>query len=50
MPLQNSYELVVGIQSFTVDFIVAYRQFDRLEISLVCNKSQKHTTIYDGII
>ena len=50
MPLQNSSELVVGIKTFTVDFIVAYRQFDWLEISLVYNKSEKHTTIYDGII
>ena len=50
MPLQNSSELVVGIKSFTVDFIVAYIQFDWLEISLVYNKSEKHTTIYDGII
>ena len=50
MLLQNSYELVVGIQSFTVDLVVAKRQFDWLEISLVYNKSKKHTTIYDGII
>ena len=49
IPLQNSSELVVGIQSFIVDFIVAYRQFDWLEIFLVYNKSEKHTTIYDGI-
>ena len=50
MLLQNSYELVVGIQSFTVDLVVAKGQFDWLEISLVYNKSEKHTTIYDGII
>ena len=49
IPLQNSSELVVGIQSFIVDFIVAYRQFDWSEIFLVYNKSEKHTTIYDGI-
>ena len=50
MLLQNSYELVVGIQSFTVDLAVAKRRFDWSEISLVYNKSEKHTTIYDGII
>ena len=41
MPLQNSSELVVGIKTFTVDFIVAYRQFDWLEISLVYNKKRE---------
>ena len=41
MPLQNSSELVVSIKTFTVDFIVAYRQFDWLEISLVYNKKRE---------
>ena len=50
MLLQNSYELVIGVQSFTVDLAVAKRRFDWLEISLVYNKSEKRTTIYDGII
>ena len=31
-----------------IDFLGANRQFDWLEISLVCNKSDKHTTIYDN--
>ena len=31
-----------------IDFLGANRQFDWLEISLVYDKSDKHTTIYDS--
>ena len=34
--------------SITVDFLGSSRQFDWLEISLVFDKSNKHTTIYDS--
>ena len=38
----------VGLQEFTVVFKACNRQFDRLEIFLVYNKSVKHLTIYDS--
>lgn len=41
MPLQQSQELAVGLQSFTIDFVAANRQFDWIEISLVYDKSDK---------
>ena len=31
-----------------VEFLVSKRQFDWIEISIVPNKSEKHTTIYDS--
>ena len=34
--------------SITVDFLGSSRQFDWLEISLVFDKNNKHTTIYDS--
>ena len=40
--------LQTGLQDFTVDFQGANRQFDWTEISLVCNKSDKHLTLYDS--
>ena len=45
---QKSYEILVGSDSITVDFLGLNRQFDWLEISLVFDKSDKHTTIYDS--
>ena len=47
-PLQKTYEINVGQESIDIDFLGANRQFDWLEISLVYNKSDKHTTIYDS--
>ena len=47
-PLQKTYEINVGQESIDIDFLGANRQFDWLEISLVYDKSDKHTTIYDS--
>ena len=47
-PYQKTYELQAGSQEFTVDFKGCDRQFDWLEISLLCDKSDKHLTIYDS--
>ena len=47
-PLQKFYELGVELQSYTVDIVVENRQFDWLEIYLVYDNSEKHTTIYDS--
>ena len=47
-PLQKSYEVSVGQDSLDVEFLGSSRQFDWLEISVVDDKSDKHTTIYDS--
>ena len=47
-PIQKKYEMSVGCDSITLDFLVSDRQFEWLEISLVFDKSNKHTTIYDS--
>ena len=46
--MQKTYEINVGQDSIDVEFLVADRQFDWLEISLVHDKTEKHTTIYDS--
>ena len=46
-PIQKTYEIKTGSDSLNVEFLGANRQFDWLEISIVNNKSDKHTTIYD---
>ena len=38
-PLQKSYQLAVGAQSYSLEFTAANRQFGWLEISLVYDKS-----------
>ena len=43
---QQLFEVNKGIQSITVTFKGAQRQFEWLEISLVYNKSYQHLTIY----
>ena len=48
IPNQKPYELQVGSQEFTVEFRGCKRQFYWLKISLVYDKSVKHTTIYDS--
>ena len=48
MPLQKTYEISVGSQSFNMDFLESIRQFEWIEISVVFDKSDKHTTIYDS--
>ena len=47
-PLQKTYEINVGQDSLDIDFLGASRQFDQLEISLVYDRSDKHTTKYDS--
>ena len=43
--VQKTYEMSVGMQSFNVDFLGVNRQFYWNKISLVYDKSNKHTTI-----
>ena len=47
-PLQKMYEISKGQDSLNVEFLASNRQFDWLEISIVSDKSDKHTTIYDS--
>ena len=47
-PYQQLFEVNKGIQSLTLTFKGAQRQFDWLEISLVYDKNYQHLTIYDS--
>ena len=49
-PIQKTYEMSVGSDTINVDFLGSNRQLAGiyLEISLVFDKSDKHTTIYDS--
>ena len=47
-PTQKTYEISIGPDSISSDFLGSNRQFYWLEISLVYSKSDKHTTIYDS--
>ena len=47
-PLQKTYKINVGQDSLDIDFLGTNRQFDWIEISLVYDPSDKHTTIYDS--
>ena len=47
-PLQKTYEMSIGTDTINIEFYGSNRQFDRLEISLVYDKSNKHLTIYDS--
>ena len=47
-PIQKTYEIKQGSDSLNVEFLGANRQFDWLEISIVNDKSDKHSTIYDS--
>ena len=47
-PIQKTYESQKGSDSLSVEFLDANRQFDWIEISIVPDKSNKHTTTYDG--
>ena len=46
--MQKTYKINVGQDSIDVEFLGANRQFDWLEIFLVHDKTEKHTTIYDS--
>ena len=47
-PIQKTYKISIGSDSINVDFLGSNRQFDCIEIFLVFDKSDKHTTIYDS--
>ena len=47
-PIQKTYEIAVGSNSININFLGSNRQFHWLEISLVFDKSDKHTAIYDS--
>ena len=47
-PIQKTYEIQKGSDSLNVEFLGASRQFDWIEISIIPDKSDKHTTIYDN--
>ena len=46
--IQKTYEIKTSSDSLNVEFLGANRQFDWLEISIVNDKSDKHTTVYDS--
>ena len=46
--IQKTYEIKTGSDSLNVEFLGANRPFDWLEISIVNDKSDKHTTVYDS--
>ena len=43
-PIQKIYEIRVGSDSLSIDFLGVNRQINWEEISLVFDKSNKHTT------
>ena len=45
---QQSFEVNKEIQSIKTNFKGLNRQIEWLEISLVCDKSDQHLTIYDS--
>ena len=47
-PLQKTYETNVGQDSIDIDLLGANRQFDWIELSLIYDRSDKHTSIYDN--
>ena len=46
--IQKTYEIQKASDSLNVEFLGANRQFDWIEIPIVPDKSDKHTTIYDS--
>lgn len=47
-PIEKTQEINVETDLINIDILGANRQFDQLELSLVYDKSDKHTTIYDS--
>ena len=45
-PTQKAYEIQKRSDSLNIEFLAANRQFEWIEISIVPDKSDKHTTIY----
>ena len=47
-PIQKTCEISTGQDSSNIDLLGANRQFDWIEIFIVYDKSDKHTSIYDS--
>ena len=47
-PIQKTYEIKKGSDSLNIEFLGANRQFDWIEISIVNDQSDKHTTTYNS--
>ena len=47
-PYQKSFEVNTGTQSHVVEFKRANKQFSFIEISLVYDKIEQHTSVYDS--
>ena len=47
-PYQKSYKIYTGIQSFIVDFKGSYKEFSFTEVSLVYDKSNQNSSLYDS--
>ena len=47
-PIQKTYEIKPSSDLLNIEFLGANRQFDWIEISVVNDKCDKHTTIYDS--
>ena len=48
IPIQETYEIQKGLDPLNVEFLGANRQFNWIEISIVPDKSDKDTTIYNS--
>ena len=49
-PIRKTYKTSIGSDSISVEFLGCNIQIEWLEISLVYDKSDKHTAIYDSYI
>ena len=47
-PIQKTYEVNKESDCLNVEFLGSNRQFDWIELSIVPDRSDKHTTIYDS--
>ena len=47
-PIQKTYEISKGQDSLNVEFLGLNRQFDWIEISIVPDKSDKHSKIFNS--
>ena len=47
-PIQKTYEINIATDSINIDILGANRQFHWIELSLVYEKSDKHTTIHNS--
>ena len=47
-PIQKTYEINIAKESLNIDFSGSNRKFDWTELSIVYDKSDKHTKIYES--